>query len=242
MKTMVTDVVPELLENIQRDFNAAIRRSVKLQRIQEMIENGTATYKQANEYAIEVGEALARTFQVYIKSETLPDGKMYYNIAERVLNPTLRNNHIIVAQVSSQIQEQLNRSVGLGLRGIEPPVNQLRIDSIINRVVAEEEFDKVAWILQEPIVNFTQSVVDDTIKTNVEFQGESGLGPRIMRSAHGNPPCDWCRSMEGVYKYPDVPEGVYKRHDRCRCVVEYYPGDSEEIRRQNVWSKEWSGN
>lgn len=238
MRMMVADIVPELLENIQRDFNTAINRSEKLQTIQVLIENGTATYKQANEYAVEVGEILARTFEVHIKSDVLPDGKMYYNIAERVLNPTLTKNHNIVAQVSAEIQENLNKSVGLGLKGIKPSVNQLRIDSIINRVVAEEIFDDVSWILLEPIVNFTQSVVDDTIKANVEFQGESGLSPRIIRTAHGSPPCDWCRSMEGTYKYPDVPEGVYGRHDRCRCTVEYDPGD---VRRQNVWTKEWSG-
>lgn len=238
---MATDIVPELLEAIERDFNTAISKSEKLRNIRVMIENGTATYQQANEYAIEVGETLAQTFKVHIKSETLPDGKMYYNIADRILNPTLSNNHVIVAKASAEIQENLNKSVGLGLKGIEPTVNELRIDSIINRVTAEEVFDDVAWILQEPIINFTQTVVDDTIKTNVEFQGESGLSPRIMRSAHGNPPCDWCRSMEGIYKYPDVPEGVYKRHDRCRCTVEYYPGDAGEIRRQNIWTKEWSG-
>lgn len=241
MRIMATDIVPELLENIQRDFNAEIRRNKKIQSIQSMIENGTATYQQANEYAIEVGEALARTLKVHIKSDMLPDGKMYYNIAERILNPTLNNNHVIVARISAEIQENMNRSVNLGLIGIQPSVNQPRIDSIINRVVAEEVFDDVAWILQEPIVNFTQSVVDDTIKDNINFQGEAGLSPRIIRSAHGNPPCDWCRSMEGIYKYPNVPEAVYTRHDRCRCTVEYYPGNAEEIRRQNIWTKEWSG-
>lgn len=238
MLTMAVDIAPELLENIQRDFNTSIRNNKKLSSIREMIDSGTATYEQANEYAVEVGEVLARTYEVHIKSETLPDGKMYYNIADRVLDPTLKNNHELVAKVSAEIQENLNRSAGLGLKGIEPAVNQFRIDSIINRVVAEEVFDNVSWILAEPVVNFTQSTVDDTIKANVEFQGESGLSPQIIRTAHGNPPCDWCRSMAGVYKYPDVPEDVYKRHDRCRCVVEYDPGD---VRRQNVWTREWSG-
>lgn len=238
---MATDIVPKLLEVIERDFNQAVSKSQKLKRIRKLVNEGKATYRQANEYAIEVGEILARTFQLHIKSDVLPDGKMYYNIADRILTPTLSNNHIIVANASVKIQEQLNRSVGLGLKGIEPTVNQLRIDSIINRIVAEEVFDDVSWILQEPIVNFTQSVVDDTIKTNVEFQGESGLNPKIVRSANYIDACDWCREMEGVYVYPNVPDAVYTRHDRCRCNVEYYPGDAEEIRRQNIWTKEWSG-
>lgn len=235
---MVVDIVPELLNRIQKDFNTEFNKSSKLERIRKMIEEGTATYEEANEYAIEIGEILARVFKRHIKADVLPDGRMYYNIAERILNPTLGNNHNLISKASAEIQETLNRSVGLGIKGIEPPVNQYRIESIINRVSVEEEFENVAWILDEPIVNFSQSVVDDVIHTNVDFHGESGLNPTITRVAHGHSPCDWCRALEGVYKYPDVPEDVYHRHDRCRCTVNYDPGDS---RKQNVWSKEWSG-
>ena len=233
---MAVDIVPELLEKIQRDFNTEIRGNKKLQRIQEMIENGTATYEQAYQYAQEVGEALAKSFEVHINSDALPDGHMYYNIADRILNTTLQNNYIIVAAVSAEIQELLNRQAGLGLKGIEAQLNQHRIKSIIERVVHEETYDDVAWMLADPIVNFTQSVVDDTIKANADFQYDSGLFPKIIRIVHGSEPCDWCKSLGGVYKYPDVPEDVYKRHDRCRCVVEYDPGDA---RRQNIWTKEW---
>src|SRR5690625_111076 len=233
---MAADIVPELLEKIQRDFNTAIRNNEKLQRIQEMIEEGTATYKQAYEYAQEVGQSLSSVLQVHINSEVLPDGHMYFNIADRILNPTLQTNHVIVAAVAVNIQEIINRQAGLGLRGIEAQLNQHRIKSIIERVVAEEVFDDVEWMLAEPIVNFTQSVVDDTIQANAEFQYESGLFPKIVRYMIGSETCEWCRNLASIYKYPDVPEDVYKRHDRCDCVVEYDPGDA---RRQNVWSKEW---
>src|SRR5690625_7895139 len=108
--------------------------------------------------------------KTHIKSDVLPDGHMYYNIAERILTPTLTENYVIVTRVSAEVQEQLNRSVGLGLKGIEAPVNNHRIDSSINRITEEEVFDDVAWILQEPIVNFTQSSVDETIKVNVDFK------------------------------------------------------------------------
>lgn len=234
---MATDIVPELLKSIQRDFNTSISKNKKIQSIRVMIDNGTATYQQANEYAIEVGEALARSFKTHIKSDTLPDGHMYYNIADRILTPTLSNNHIIVAKVSADIQAELNKLNKLGLKGVEPSVNQHRIDSIINRITSEEVFDNVAWILQEPIVNFTQSVVDDTLQANVEFQGQSGLFPTITRTTDSSKACDWCKSLAGVYKYPDVPDDVYKRHDRCRCTVEY--NQANDARKQNIWTKEW---
>ena len=233
--TMI-DIVPALLESIQREFNLLLNKNKKLREIEKKIADGKATYKQAYEYSKEVGTILADVFSEHITSEQLPDGKMYYNIAERILNPTLSNNHNIVVQISVDIQEQLNKSVGINLKGIKPKLNQHRIDSLIDRIEKEEIFDDVAWILQEPIINFTQSVVDDTIKANVDFQGESGLYPKIIRTANYADACDWCKQMEGTYKYPNVPDGVYGRHDRCRCTVEYDPGDA---RRQNVWTKEW---
>lgn len=233
---MVTDMVPDLLLVIEKDFNYELSRNNKLKEIAKMIENGTATYADANEYAVEVGNVLAKVLNRHIKSDVLPDGRMYFNIAERILNTTLGNNHRIISAISAEIQETLNRAVGLGIKGIEPSVNQFRIDSLINRIAEEEVFDDVAWILNEPIVNFSQSVVDDVIETNVNFHGESGLSPTVTRRVLGHDPCDWCRSMAGTYKYPNVPKGVYARHDRCRCIVEYDPGDS---RRQNVWTREW---
>src|SRR5690606_24452084 len=118
----------------------------------------------------EVGQTLSSVLQAHINSEILPDGHMYFNIADRILNPTLRTNHVMVASVSAEIQESLNKQAGLGLKGIQPDLNQPRIKSIIERTVHEELFEDVSWIIGEPVVNFTQSVVDDTIKANAEFQ------------------------------------------------------------------------
>src|SRR5690606_32457970 len=190
---MAIDIVPELLEKIQKSFDTDIRKNEQLQKIQEMVANGTATYEQAYQYAQVVGETLAQAFEMHISSETLPDGHMYYNIANRILKPTLNRNYIIVAAVSVEIQEILNRKAGLGLRGIRPQINQMRIDSIIEKIVSEEVFDDVAWMLAEPIVNFTRSVVDDTIETNADFQYQVGLYPRIIRIAKGSEVCEWCR-------------------------------------------------
>lgn len=230
---MVVDIVPELLTNIQNDFNSRFNKSTKLNKIRKLIDDGNATYEDANEYAVEVGRLLAQSYKKYIKSDTLPDGKMYYNIAERILNPTLGNNHTLISKISADVQTSLNASYGIGIKGVEAPLQQNRINGIIERVATEEVFDNVAWILNEPIVNFSQSVVDSVIETNVDFHGKSGLSPKVIRTVRGHDPCEWCVAMAGEYKYPDVPKGVYARHDRCRCTVEYDPGDSK---RKNVWS------
>lgn len=233
MLTVENDIVPELLENIKKDFNKNIRQSSKLKNILELINKGNASYSDINEYAIEVGELLAKTFSQFLKPDTLPDGRMYFNIAERILNDTLSNNHALISVVTSQVQSELNAKAGFKIKGIAPTLKQDRIDGIINRV-SSESFEEVSWILGEPIVNFSQSVVDDAIKENAEFHSKSGLFPTITRTVDRANACDWCKSVAGVFKYPDVPSEVFRRHERCRCTVEYDPGDSK---RKNIWTK-----
>ena len=83
---------------------------------------------------------------------------------------------------------------------------------------------------------FVRKAVDDTLKANVEFQGKAGLRPRVVRTAESRC-CKWCTALAGSYDYPHVPKDVYRRHQRCRCRVEYDPGEG---RRQNVWNKTWT--
>lgn len=235
MLAMAKDIVPELLEKIEADFARRISTSETVARVGKLINEGKATYKEANEYAIEVGQILADVFKANLSSEVLPDGRMYYNIAERVLNKTLGHNHELIADVCAKVQTDLNQVAGIGLKGIKPELNQDRIDGLIERVSAEERYDDVAWALDEPVINFSQAVVDDSAKANIDFHARSGLSPKVIRRSTGTC-CDWCNEVAGEYSYPNVPKDVFRRHRFCKCTIEYYPGDG---RKQNVHSKAW---
>ncbi|MBO4861480.1 MAG: hypothetical protein J5535_01100, partial [Firmicutes bacterium] len=70
---------------------------------------------------------------------------------------------------------------------------------------------------------------------NADFHYKTGLSPKIVRTAEAKC-CDWCASLEGEYDYPLEDTEVYRRHDNCRCIVEYKPGDG---RKQDVHTKQW---
>ena len=92
-------------------------------------------------------------------------------------------------------------------------------------------------MLDEPVVNFTQSVADDSIKKNAECQYQSGLSPKIRRISMGKC-CKWCDRLVGTYDYATVRNtgnGVFRRHERCRCTVEFITNG----KRQNVHTKKW---
>lgn len=233
------DIVPDLLDAIQRDYTQRINSSATVKRVQGMITSGTATYAEANEYAVEAGNLLAEVLKAHISGDILPDGRMYYNIAQRILQPTMSGNYELVATAAQQVQTSLNHAAGLGLKGLKADLNQDRIDGIVNRLASEETYDKVAWLLDDPIVTASQSIVDDTVHKNAEFQSNAGLSPKIVRKAEPNC-CKWCSNLDGEYDYGEVRSGsdVFRRHANCRCTVEFEPGSGK---RQNVNTKKESG-
>ncbi|MDO5016548.1 MAG: hypothetical protein Q4E09_06035 [Eubacteriales bacterium] len=234
---MVKDLVPGLLKQIEREFANGMANSRKLFLLLDKLEKHMATYADANEQAIEVGEILARVFAETIKPEDLPDGIMYYNIAERIIDPTLKTNHHLVTAYASDVQKTLNEKAGLRIKPQIPEVNQERIDGIVKRI-SSEPFKNVKWLLGEPVVNFTQSIVDDMVRENANFQYNAGLQPKIVRKSSGDC-CEWCDNLVGIYGYPDgVPLDVWRRHRFCRCTVEYDPGKGK---RENVHTKRRSG-
>ncbi|HFI0115542.1 TPA: hypothetical protein ACGPB2_000317 [Streptococcus suis] len=233
---MERDILPDLLKEVQEKFEASYGKSEIVRRAFDELKQKKATYVTVNDFSLEVGDILAEALSSSVRGDKLPDGKMYYNIANRLLADTLGRNFELVSGYAGQVQEALNKVAKIGLQVQVPEINQDRIDGLVNRLSSEDEFDKVAWMLQEPIVNFTQSIVDDSIKANADFHSKAGLTPKVVRKESGNC-CRWCRSVVGVYDYPNVPKDVWRRHNRCRCTVDYHPGNGK---KQNAHSKRWS--
>ena len=231
------DVGLELLEDILQEYDSEIKNSSAIAEIIKRVEAGEANYDIVNEYAREAGAVLAKIYQKKLTSDILPDGKMYFNIAERIVGRPLERCYDLIAGVAEPVQKILNMNAGIGIKPVRPALNDDRINGIINRVSSENNFSDIKWILDAPVRCFAQSVVDDFIKINSEFQGKAGLHPKIIRKSSGHC-CKWCEEIEGVYEYPDVPKDVYRRHDNCDCMVEYDPGDGRGY--QDVWSKKWS--
>lgn len=217
---MAEDITPQLLDKIQRQFNNDYGSNKAIKDLLDKINNGKANYQDLNQYAIKTGEILAKSFQDNLSSDVLPDGRMYYNIANRILHETLGRNYDLVATAAEKVQTELNKQSGTGLKAIKPVLDEDRIDGFVERLDSEPNFDDVKWILDEPVVNFTQKAVDDATKQNCDFQYRAGLKPKVERIAeHGC--CKWCDGIAGAYTYPDVPSEVFQRHDSCRCVVIY---------------------
>ncbi len=233
------DILPELLKAVEEAYQVNIEKDVAVKRLLKELKSGAADYEKASDYAEHLGDALAKAFQTQIAADKLPDGRMYYNIANRLVNTTFQDNYSRIASYCKGTQESLNKAAGIGLKAQVPEFNQNRADGIIERLSEAENYDDVRWILGEPVTNFSMAIVDDYIKANADFQYKAGLSPKIVRTTNGKC-CDWCDRLAGTYDYRDVKNtgnDVFRRHRHCRCKVIYDPVDGKKVR--DVWTKKW---
>ena len=222
---MAADIVPELNIAIKSSFQANMAIDGKVRQIEKKIESGKATLKDAHDYSVRAGENLSGALKQNLTADTLPDGKMYWNIADRTVKPAMKDNYDLVNQTATRIQKDIDEEDGIGLNAVEAEFPEDRIKGIMEKLCSDDEDALDA--LGEPVVNATESFFDDYVRANAEFRSGAGLTARIIREAHGHKPCEWCQNLAGSYVYGvEVTSGseVFKRHDRCRCTVTYESG------------------
>lgn len=222
----MTDIAPELLEEVRQVFMSYRNSDKLLGQLLSKIEEGRGNYQDVSDYAVRLGELLSKALKLRVSADNLPDGKLYYNIAEKLLGPLLKENHELISYAARITQQSLNKAAGLGVKAVVPKLDEERLNELFNLAASYDNFEKAAWVLGEPVVTFSQSVVDDAIRENVEYHGKAGLHPTVTRIAESGC-CKWCAGLAGKYDYP-VPRDIYRRHNRCRCLVFYDPGNGEK--------------
>ena len=218
----MVDIAPELYEAILNDFKTSIEHNFSLQFAAKQLETGG--YAAAQMFAQEVGKVAADVLQRNLLSGVLPDGKLYFNIAERTITPLLKEMYNLDANACETVQNAINKRAGNALKAVRPEFNTDRAEGLIEALTYPERLEDAAALLRSAPVNFSQSVVDDSVKANADFYNQSGLTCYISRVAVGGC-CKWCAKLGGKYRYPqDTPRDVFRRHENCNCGVFFVDG------------------
>ena len=230
---MVKDVVPELLTELEQRRQTNVMKDGKLLRVAKRIDSGQATLQDVHTYAERLGVDLSDALVSTLTADNLPNGTLYYNIAERTVLPALENNYDLVNEAAEKAQKAMDKKAKIGLGSVKADFPKDRVQHLIDKLTADDitADDVIRW-LSEPIVNNSEAFVDDYVEANASFRSKAGLKTKIIRRAEAKC-CDWCSDLEGEYDYETAPADIYRRHENCRCLVTY---KSEKI-SQNVWSK-----
>lgn len=231
------DIGIELYEAISAEFQRALSADKIIGGIMQRIETGKAQSTDIARYANRLGQMLRTAIERNVSADKLPDGQMYYNIAEKILRPSLKNTYDLFNDTAAEIQAVVDQALGINIKAQKPEFPDERIDDVIGAAsvkgIPEEQMIRR---LASPAENITQNYADDYAKVNADFRSRAGLSEYIIRRDDGNC-CEWCGKLAGKYRYPDeVPKDVYRRHDNCGCTTEHFSDGT----KTDVWSKKSS--
>ena len=230
------DVAPALLSDVSTSFHNRMELDRRVLMVNRRIRDGTATMIDAHTYAERAGVNLSNALLQYMTEDNLPNGILYFNIAEKVVTPTLAENYELVNVTAADIQRIADRKARIGLQAVKADFPEERIYGLVGKVSDPSKglAEQLVW-LKEPIVNNSEAFFDDFVKKNAEVRTEIGLKTIITRVVFPGC-CKWCDDMAGTYEYGKEPADIYRRHENCRCEVTY----QTERTSQKVWSKrEW---
>lgn len=224
----------KILSNITDSFFKNYESDKKITALYKKIRDGTATYDDAGNFAVRVGNNLAKAYKSNLELELMDyDSALYY------LDAPLRNNYKLISDYSIKTQNILNKKFGINVNSLAPDLNVDRIEGLAKAISEAETETGMMELFSESIINFGQNIVDDAIEKNASFDADLGFQPQIIRTYEGPHrqhtnhkdggevvDCEWCLDLAGTYDYSEVKASgtdIYKRHDGCRCTLTYIP-------------------
>ena len=206
MPLTFNDIKEEILSALKSDYRANVYWT-------RLHEKG-AGYKDAQAYAIRIGTVTGNVLKKY-QPEELSEWDL-----ESLIPGTLGLSHNFVAAACAEAQKNINRKARVGIRPQEPDFDGNRAYGLAEAV---KERGEIGPEFYDQVTNFSQNVVDQSIRENADIQSSAGLHPKIVRTAEAGC-CKYCDDLAGTYDYDDVHNTghpVWSRHENCRCLIEY---------------------
>ena len=132
------DIVPKLNEAIERSFKKGIENNEWIQAFLTKVETGKNVQTQdVSTYARELGQEASKALIKGLQPTKLPGGKLYFNIAQRTIEPLIRKVYAEVNAVASQVQTLEDQKIGIGLKAVKAEYPEQRVNAIISKLVDE---------------------------------------------------------------------------------------------------------
>lgn len=190
----------------------------------ELNKSGKATYETADIYAKGIASKMSSML-----TEAYGDAD-YSDIVDEVAS-AYKKAYTESAYFSKVVQSGINKDIGIGMKAVEPAIDDERIVNLMEVLEDENTTTQMAQHLlgEQAIESVTRTAVADTIKANARIQSKAGLHAYIERDA-GAGCCTWCSDIAGKYEYPDVPDDIWRVHAGCTCKFIYRPSKDEIVR------------
>ena len=205
-------------KDIKDPFLRALNLDQRASRLLARIEAGDGTYATASEYAARVGGIMALVLRRHAPIENIAEWDI-----DNLIPQLLGLDHGIVVHACEIVQERMNNEARLGIRFQEPRFNGDRAYGLVEELRNNPEFVNIQDTFYDQLANFSQSIVDDSIRENAAVMARAGIRSMVIRTPEYGA-CQWCDSVAGAFEYEEVKEtgnDVWRRHENCRCTIDF---------------------
>ena len=227
------DIAPALYEKIQKDFTASVQSDSTLKTLALKSNSKALTQKELTTVSTRLGQHASDAFRKYLTADALPDGKMYWNIADRTIRPIMQQVYDSANYFSTKAMRITDKAAGVNIsiaKGIDPTE---RINDIIDYTLNSKTAVELDNALNLPVKTTALDYNDDFMEANAEIRNGMGFQQVITREydgvglANGRRPCNWCIGRAGTYYgYNEAKEaGAFERHTGCGCTIEVTTDD-----------------
>lgn len=198
-------------------------------------QNRTATFADTAIYNERYSEMLGETLAKYVP-ELIEQGAKE-TVCAQLLHDEYENINTLLAAV----QQEMDKNIGIHLAPQRAPFPSERVRQIAHSLedatVPEEVIERRA---KKAVPTVSKSFHDDFIEKNAGIRSKLGLKPTIIR--YGSNCCPWCSEVAGKYRFGEQPDGIFRRHDNCDCVIIYDTQvlrgkKNEEGKRTKTWDE-----
>lgn len=218
-------------EDIRDLFLETIQNDVRAQELLALINSGAGTYETASAYAVRIGDCLAQVLRANAPLTSIAD----WNV-EDLIPRSLGLDHEIIVEACQIVQEDLYLDAGLSFRYKPPKFDRDRCWGLVNELEENPEFVNIEKSFYDQLVNFSQNVVDDSIRTNADILQKAGVESIVIRRPDFRA-CEWCREVAGTFDYDEVSytgADVWRRHENCRCTIDWVTRRNGRYREERV--------
>lgn len=131
----MSDVATALYQLIMQDFESRMQRDERIKQIQNKIDNEKADFTDIYKYADRIGELGSEVLIECFDESNLPNGILYWNIAQRTVKPLLKYIHKLINEKAATVQKSIDTTNGIGLNSIAGTFPEDRIDDLIQKIV-----------------------------------------------------------------------------------------------------------
>ena len=206
-------------EDVKQEFIDAVNSDKTCQELYKKIRSGDASYKTGGQLAVRIGENLGKVLKKHAPLTNIDEWDL-----DDLIPRSLGLDHSMISTACKQIQENMNKKSGLGIKAKTPKFDYDRVQGLIDELKDHPDtFGDIEKGFYDQLVNFSQNIVDESIRENAQLMARAGIRTLVIREPDFKA-CEWCRDVAGTYDYAEVKDtgnDVWRRHENCRCTISF---------------------